>query len=213
MPDPVTELSHLPDPPTALVDGVLFTVTGPVARAKIQITDGDGNVRMTSTEFGQANRTDEFATNEIVSVDPGDGTGGSFDLTAYSYADGADLATAYDIPYAPTLGEIEHITGAAWGYPNVAVTDVGDGTFKIEFINRLKATRVTVAAVDNVTAGTPVVTEVVQGGATAAGGPFTWGPVIMPDEDVLVADVISTVDDGEIYEGDSLLVAPDYVYS
>lgn len=46
-------------------------------------------------------------------------------------------------------------------------------------------------------------------------GEFSWGPLVMPAEDILLADVIALADadDLSVYEGDSLIAAPVYIYS
>lgn len=214
MPDPTTELTFEPADPTPIVDGILFTVTGPVKRAKVVLKTGDGATHQASPEFGMSNMSGEHVTDEVETVDiTGDPTGGTFDLAAYDYADGEDLPTAAGIPFDADQSDMITALGKAWGYTNVAVTS-GD-PFRIQFINGLSRRRIAITA-DNsdLVSGTAVVTEVTRGGAVGAGGPYKWGPIYLPDVAVVTADVIATADDDEngIYEGDSLLDEPIYVF-
>lgn len=214
MPDPTTDLTFEPADPTPIVDGVLVTVTGPVKRAKIVLKTADGAIHQASPEFGMSNMSGEHVVSEVETIDiQGDPTGGTFDLAAYDYADGESLPTAAGIPFDADTSDMITALGKAWGFTNVAVT--GSDPFRVEFINFLNRRRIAITADDSdLVSGNVVVAEVTQGGAVGAGGPYQWGPIYLPDVSPVLADVISTVDDDEhsIYEGDSLLDEPVYIF-
>lgn len=218
-----TELTFSPADPTPITDGVLFTVTGPVARGRIVIRDGDDAIQQASTEFGQKDRLGGDPNAQAWTAEvTGSPTGGNFKLGVKNVLDSGAIETTANIAHDANAAAIESALEALdnVGAGNVAVS--GTGPFTIVFSGDLPTKGVSLTLEDNdLTGGSSPSVSLAQTtlGALDAleetsGGPFQWGPIYLPDGASSVADVVATADDDEnaIYEGDSLISAPVVVY-
>lgn len=221
MPDPTAQLTFEPATPAPITDGVLFSVTGPVERGRIEVRDADGKLHQASPEFGQKNRV-TFPDAQVVSLDmSGAPGGGTFKLSVYDRLSDTRYGETAAIAYNASAAAVATAINNLFPDDNPATVSGDDFPYAITFGSPLAAKFVSVTVTDNSLSGgtspRPVVSESTseaQGGTVVAGGPYTWGPVYLPDEASSVADLIVTADydDGSYYEGDSLLDAPVTVY-
>jgi len=214
MPDPTTELTFAPADPTPVTDGVLFTVTGPVSRGRIEIRDADGGLHQASPEFSQKNYLGGDPRAQGISLEvTGSPGGGTFKLGVKDTLNNVDYGETGTIAYNADAPAIQSALEDLVEVGNVTVS--GTGPFVIVFGGDLPSQGLSVTLTDNsLTGGTsPSValasTSVGASGlqSVVAGGPYLWGPIYLPDGASSLADVIATADDEEngIYEGDSLI--------
>lgn len=221
MPDPTAQLTFEPATPAPITDGVLFSVTGPVERGRIEVRDADGKLHQASPEFGQNNRV-TFPDTQVISLDMGGApAGGSFKLSVFDRLAGTRYGETAGIAHNASAAAVATAINNLFPDDNPATVEGDDFPFAISFGSPVSSKFVSVTVTDNsLTGGTtpaPTISESTtdeQGGTVVAGGPYTWGPVYLPDDASSVADLIATADydDGSYYEGDSLLDNPVTVY-
>lgn len=214
MTDPVAQLTFTPADPEPVLDGVLYQVTGPVLpQGRIVLKDGEDRIRGVSPVFSQRNKLGGPGDAEVfVIATDSDPDGGDFTLQVYDSLGHVEYEATAVIAYDYVDGDVESALEAVVGAGNV---DVTDGI--IVFGGDLPIKGITVRVDDNLENGTVAVTKSTveaQGRPLEAGGPYYWGPVYIPKDTSIVADLVATADDEDlgVYEGDSLLEATVEVY-
>lgn len=218
-------LTFEPSTPTPVEDGVLYAVTGPVpVLAHIELTDGEGRIRGKSPQFRQTNKlqgpSDAEAFVLEVTGSPG---GGNYKLKTRSTIEHGNYETTADIAYNANAAAIEDALEALVGAGNVAVVDGEGDTVVVTFGGDAPIKGMSLALADNdLTGGTSPTVEITRTSAgllgleEVAGGPYFWGPVYVPKNTSIVADLVADedgeMDEYDVYEGDSLLDAAVTVY-
>jgi hypothetical protein len=214
-------LTFEPVTPTPVEDGVLYAVTGPVpVLAHIQLTDGDDRVRGVSPQFRQANKLSTPGDAEVYELAlVGSPAGGTFKIGARSTIEHGTYESTGNIPYDYEDDDVETALEAVVGAGNVTVTD---GVIAFGGDSPIKGMSLRVAA-NNLTGGSsphPTLTRTTAeavGLVNLPGGPYYWGPIYVPKNASIVADLVADEDgtagdESDVYEGDSLLAAPVTVY-
>lgn len=182
-------------------DGITVTVTGAVpGRARVEMSLA-GKVRETSPVFEQGENPEGLnpsAYTLAVSA-----TGGTYTLTVHG---DVTAAIAFGANAAAVKAALDAVLDAG-----ESCTVTGTTTKTITFSPSTSAFTLTVQT-GSLTGGSATVTAVTTGNtqAESASGPFSWGPLFLPDDGSWSIDVVAAEDneDLDLEEGDTLLAAP-----